>query len=374
MGHGPGDDESRLRQLRAGARGARVVTLPAGGVLSAAVYYAVSGGDLTHRLVAAVGFGLLVHLSGLQKLWANYLRGLGEVRLASLLEGRSGGGVVGVVQAVLMVLAWKLFPETGLTGAIVALVIGYAVPVGYAGHRATRHWRHLPPDGHLWRDLTGSVRRSWRFAINQLSTYLGGNVELWIASAILVDTQASLFSAAQRLALMLAIPLTSVQVVFAPVAARMLVTGETARLQRVLRTGGTFAAVTSGVLLLPMLLIPGPVLGLVFGHRFEAAATVLFLLSIGNTSNVLSGLCGTALTMSHREGVVAGVQATGVALRIVLGAAAAYVFGLNGLAVTATVITVATYTSMWLAARRLLSLWTHPTLRPSLGALRRTSG
>ncbi len=374
LGHGDGDDDARLRALRAGARGARLVTLPAGAVLGAAVFYVVTGGEPVERVVAAVGFGLLVHLSGLQKLWANYLRGLGEVRLASLLEGRSGGGVVSVAQALLMVLGWQAFPDTGVTGAIVALVLGYAVPVAYSGRRATRHWSHLPADGRLWRDLVGSVSRSWRFAVNQLSTYLGGNVELWIAGALLVDTQASLFSAAQRLALLLAIPLTSVQVVFAPVAARMLATGETARLQRVLRTGATFAALTSVVLLLPMLLVPGPVLEIVFSEEFGAAATVLFLLTLGNAANVLSGLCGTALTMSHREGVVAGIMASGVVLRIVGGGAAAYAFGLEGLAAVAAGITVVTATTLWLASKRLLSLWTHPTLRPSLGALRRTSG
>ena len=374
MGHGSGDDEDRLRQLRSGARGARLVTLPLGAVLSAAVVWAVTGGDVLQRAVLAVAFGLLVHLSGLQKLWANYLRGLGDVRFASLLEGRSGGGVVSVVQAVLIVVAWRAFPDTGLTGAVVALVVGYTVPVAWAGRRTTRHWRHLPADAKLWRDLTASVRRSWRFAVNQLSTYLGGNVELWIAGLLLVDSQASLFSAAQRLALLLAIPLTSVQVVFAPAAARMLATGETGRLQRVLRTGATFAALVSAVLLLPMLLLPGPVLGLVLGRGVEAAATVLFLLSLGNAANVLSGLCGTALTMSHREGVVAGVMAAGVVLRIVVGGTAAHLFGLNGLAVTAAAITVVTYGTLWLSSRRLLSLWTHPTLRPSLGVLRRTSG
>ena len=374
LGHGGGDDVTRLRHLRAGARGARLVTLPVGALLGAAVFWAVTGGEPVERLVAAVGFGLLVHLSGLQKLWANYLRGLGEVRLASLLEGRSGGGVVSVFQALLVVAAWQLFPSSGLTGAILALVLGYALPVAYAGRRATRHWRHLPADGQLWRDLTGSVSRSWRFAVNQLSTYLGGNVELWIAGLLLVDSQASLFSAAQRLALLLAIPLTSVQVVFAPVAARLLASRETVRLQRVLRTGATLAAILSAVLLVPMLVFPGPVLGVVFGSGFEPAATVLFVLTLGNAANVLSGLCGTALTMSHREGVVAGVMATGVAFRILAGGAAAYAFGLNGLAVTATVITVATYLTLWLCSRRLLSLWTHPTLRPSLGVLRRTSG
>ena len=43
-----------------------------------------------------------------------------------------------------------------------------------------------------------------------------------MASAILVSSSVSLFGAAARLAMVLMIPMTSLQVVFAPVVARML--------------------------------------------------------------------------------------------------------------------------------------------------------
>jgi O-antigen/teichoic acid export membrane protein len=366
-------DERALRILRAGARGATRVTLPAAGLLCAGLTFALTDGTQGHRLVLSLGFGALVVLSGLQKLWANYLRGFGAVRLASLLEGRSGGGIVSITQAALLAVAWIAFPGSGLAGAVVALAVGFALPVMYSGAQASRHWRHLPADGHLWADLREMVSRNWRFAANQLALYLGGNLELWIAGLLLVDTQASLFSASQRLALLVAIPLTSVQVVFAPVSARLLAAGDNERLQRVLRTGATLAAVSSAVLWGPMLIAPEFVLGVVFGQKFEAGGTALSILTIGVAANVLTGLCQTALTMSRHEGLVAAVTGTGVVCQIVLGTIAALVWGFEGLAVSAATIATTVYTIQWASARRLLGIWTHPTTRPSLALLRRTS-
>ena len=133
------------------------------------------------------------------------------------------------------------------------------------------------------------------------------------------------------------------------------------------------AALTS-LLLVPLLVPPARLLEWTFGEPFRAAALPLVVLTVASIANVASGLCGTALTMSHHEGTVAGVQAGSVLLRIVLGTAAALTFGLVGLAVVASAITVLTYVVLWRQARRLLGLRTEPTLHPRLGLLRGTAG
>lgn len=369
------DDEAILVQLRGGASAALRISVPIASVAGGIVVFIIRDDDeVASRLLMAVGFAFLVALGGMQKLWANYLRGLGDIRWASLLEGRSGGAAVSVLQAAGLGLVWWLAPQSGLAGALAALTLGFAVPVLYAGRRVSRRWRHLPRNHHLLRDLRESWSRSWKFALNQMATYLGGTIEIWLAGLILVAADASLFSAAQRLALLLAIPLTSVQVVVAPVCARLLASGQTRRLERVLRTGATLAAVASSVLWLPMLVFPGASLRLVFGEPFAAGATTLFLLTIGNAANVLSGMCGTALTMSRHEGVVAGVQGGSVLLRVVIGSLAAIQWGLTGLAASAAALTMVVYLVLWWQARVLLGLRTHATLRPSLSVIRRTEG
>ena len=366
-----GDVES-LVILKRGARGATLVSLPIAALGSGLVVYFTANGDLWAKLTMAGGFVLLVVFGGLQKLWSNYLRGLGRVRFASLLEGRSGGALVSCLQAGTLALAWWLVPESELAGAVLALAIGFAIPVLLAGRIARRHWAHVKSPSSIFGDVADMFRRNWRFAVNQLAVYLGASVELWIAGAFLVSHDASYFSAAQRMALLLAIAPTSLQVVFAPVASRMLEAKDHAKLEAVLRTGATLSAAVTSILLIPMLVAPAKILEIAFGDPFRAAATPLLLLTLANVANVLSGLCGTALTMSHEEGAVAAVQAVGVTLRLVVGCAAALMFGLMGLAVSAAVLTACTYGSMWWLARRRLGLRTEPTLRPRLSLLRKT--
>lgn len=369
-----GERTATLVLLRGGARAAGLVTLPIAALVSAAVVYVTVAGDRSVRGWSALGFAVLVMLGGLQKLWANYLRGLSQVRFASLLEGRSGGALVSCLQTVMLALAWLLVPETGVVGAMVALGVGFALPVGVAQWAASRHWRGLASGDSILTEVKTAVRRNWRFAVNQLATYLASTVEIWIAGVLLVAQDASLFSAAQRLALLVVIPLTSLQVVFAPVVSRLTSQGHHDRLEKVLRTGATLAAVGTSVLWVPMLVAPQWMLSTVYGNPFGAAATALILLTIGNTANVLTGLCGVALTMSHKEGLAAAVVSAAVVARVLLGCLAAWQFGLVGLSACACIITVVTYLVQLMQARRHLGLRTELTLRPDLSVLRNTSG
>jgi O-antigen/teichoic acid export membrane protein len=369
-----GDDEGLLL-LRRGVRAVLVLALPLAGFVSGAVAFALADDyDTSTRWLVGIGMALMVVLGGQQKLWANYLRGFGDIKFASLLEGRSGGALVAALQAIglLALLRWR--PDAGIGVALLVVGLGFVLPVLGAARRVTRRWRHVRPRGHVFADFGLVLRRDWRFATNQVAAYLNATVEIWIAGLVLSSLDTSLYSAAQRLALLLAVPLTSIQVVFAPVTARMLASGDTRTLERLLRTGGTIAALVTAVAWVPMLVAPGPLLDFVFGPAFDGAATVLFLLTVGSIANVLSGLCGTALTMSHHEGSVAAVQVVACVTRIAAGFAAAVIWGLDGLGATAAIVTVAMYFAMWRLARVRLGLRTELTLRPRLGLVRRTLG
>ncbi len=370
---GDTDDPERLARLRSDVRVALLLTLPLAAAISGAVVSLMIGDTAATRIVAGAGFAGLVWLGGVQKLWANLLRGLGAIKFASLLEGRSGGGLVACGQAGALLLVWQVLPETGLTGALAAMAVGFAGPVLVAGLMVRRRWAHVPGRTPLRWAARDSVRRNWRFAINQFAVYASMTVELWIAGLVFSEVDASHYAAAQRLALLLAIPMTAIQVVFAPVAARMLDRGRTEDLQAVLRTGATAAGVVTSFVWIPMLVAPGAVLALVLGEDFREAAAPLVVLTLGGLANVVVGLAGTALTMSHREGVVAAVQTGSVVARIGCGFAAAILWGPVGLAASAALIAAATYGLMWWQAWRLLGVRTDITLRPRLSLFKRTS-
>lgn len=365
-----------LRLIKGDARVATHVTIPVTAAGTAlATWWVIPGlDDAWLRAGYALAFGCIVSLSGLQILWGHYLRGLGQIRFASLLEGRSGGALVSLLQAAALFILWQFLPETGLLGAMGALVAGFLIPLALARRRVAQALGATTVVSTL-RELTpDAVSRNWRFAVNQLAVYFATACELWLAGLLLPQADTSYFAAGQRVAMLLLIPLTAVQVVFAPVASRLVMRGDTQQLQDVLRTGASMATVCSAILWVPMLVVPELMLKVVFGPGFGPAATILLILTAGNLANVLSGLCGTALTMSQNEGLVAGIQIFYLMVRVAAAAVAASLFGVTGLAVSAAVVTVLTFATTWLAARTRLGIWTQPTLRPRLGLLRKNMG
>ncbi|MBA2767647.1 MAG: lipopolysaccharide biosynthesis protein [Sporichthyaceae bacterium] len=368
------DDPLVLADLRRSVRAISLLMLPATALATGAATFAlIDAPDPPTRWSVAVGMAVLVYVGGQQKLWANYLRGFGQVRLASLLEGRSGGAIASACQGLLLGLVLLVRPGWGLPGALGALAVGYAIPVVVAWSRVHRIWRHVDARGSIWRDLVTAVRRYWRFASNLLGGYLNSTVEIWLAAFVLTAAQVSQFSAAQRLSVLLSVPLVSLGVVFSPVVSR-LVDHDDGRLEKLLRTGATAAIGITAVAWIPMLVAPGWLLGVVYGEGFAGAAPILVLLTFGSFANVWSGMCGTALTMSRHESVVATVQWVAVVLRIVVGSATAMLFGMAGLGASAASITVIVYLALWVTTRRRMGLWTHPTLRPSLRLMRQTQG
>jgi hypothetical protein len=113
-----GDDEGLLL-LRRGVRAVLVLALPLAGFVSGAVAFALADDyDTSTRWLVGIGMALMVVLGGQQKLWANYLRGFGDIKFASLLEGRSGGALVAALQAIGLLALLQWWPDAGIGVAL----------------------------------------------------------------------------------------------------------------------------------------------------------------------------------------------------------------------------------------------------------------
>jgi O-antigen/teichoic acid export membrane protein len=368
------DDHDGLRGLRRDVRAVGLTTLPLTALLATTgTFLLLADESPATRISVSVGVLVLVLAGAQQRLSANFLRGFGQARTASMLEGRSGGMLVSCSQAALLLLVLLVVPEPGLGWAVGAAAGGFVVPVVWAQSRVRRIWGHVDAKVRPLADVARVIRRDWRFASNQVAGYLNAHVELWIAGLLLTATSTSLFSGASRISLLLLIPLHALQVVFSPAVARMLRDGDTKSTQRLLRTGASAAAAVTALGWVPMLVLPGLTLHLVLGAEFTAAAGILVILTLGFVTQVSVGLCGVALIMGHHEGAVAKAQWVAAIGRMTIGAAAAYWFGAYGLAVSAAVFTALTQLTMWRLVRRRMGISTVATLRPDVRLVRSTA-
>ena len=139
------EDPEAMAVLRNGVRAVCLTSLPLAAVAGGfATWWIYDAADALTRAVMAGTVAFLVVLNGQQQLWANYVRGLGHVRFASLLEGRSGGALVAGLQAGCVLAAWWLVPAAGLLGALVAVAAGYVLPVVGAPRVRGPHRRGRP--------------------------------------------------------------------------------------------------------------------------------------------------------------------------------------------------------------------------------------
>lgn len=367
------EDAQTLTDLHRGVRAVTRVPLPAAALIAGLLVWLIHPGS-SSRTATAVLSAALVYASGYQVLSANFLRGLGHVKVASLLSGRSGGSLVAVLQAACVGLVAWLAPQSGLAGVLLGVVAGYPGPLLFAGWILSRSWPRLQGPHHTTRDLWGVVTRDWRFAFSQAGGYLNSTVELWLGGAVLTAGGTSLFAASQRLGRLLVIPAGSLSTVFSPAIARLSSAGDRAQLQTLIRTAASVATVVTALVWLPMVAAPEHVLRIVFGPGFEDAAPALVLIATGYLLNSISGMSGTALSMSHHEGQFAIITWTVVTTRVASGVVCAHFWGITGLAASSLANSALYYSAGWLVVRRRLSISTHATLRPKLSILARTAG
>ena len=215
------DDAERLAVLRQGLRAVLLVPVPVASVGTAVVVWLWRGGESGDIATAALS-GLLVACASYQKVSANFLRGLGHVRAATLITGRSGGALIAVAQAGCVLVVFLVAPDSGLPGVLAGVTAGYLLPLTWAAWLLRRRWPHFPERRHkTLRDLQVVVKRDWRFSVSQTGAFLNSSVELWLTRALLSGTATSLFAAGQRIGHLLMIPSQSLQIIFSPALARL---------------------------------------------------------------------------------------------------------------------------------------------------------
>jgi O-antigen/teichoic acid export membrane protein len=351
------------------------LAVPGVAAVSALVYVVVAPGPAlsTGHLLLGSELAVLICLNALQKLGANYLRGLGRLAVASFVDGSSGGAMTLVVQGLLLSGSLVTGIDLTLPGVLGIMAAGYLPAMLVVSLLLGGLWPTVGP-----RELFGLLRRTVHryrvFALIQVIAFAGASLEIWLAALTLNANGASLFGAAQRLALMAAVPLTALQSVASPAISRKTLTQAPGLLEDALRTSATLALVGACAFAIPIAIWPSMALGLFFSGDHSGFNIVLIVLVLAQLINVGTGMCAPALTMTNFEGTVAKATTINLVLRVAIGLPAAIVTGAIGLAVTSTALSAGMWVYLLVQAKAKCDLDTLPTLRPSLASLRMVRG
>lgn len=348
----------------AAARAALVGTarLTAAGALVVAGAYLAGGGALVGRAVQSPGLGALslaVALWIAAAAWQAYvtdaLRGFGDLRAASLLAGP----LQAVLLLVFLVAALVLDARPSLAAVVWAAALSAAVAATVGSVLLGRRALRLPvvgaadsaPAGRLLRDAAPLL-------LTGVLLLVFAQADLWVVAALLPEATVAEYGIASRVAALVGMPLLIVNGVLPPLVAELFAQDRRAELEHVLRTAAVVAAVPALAAAALFVVAGGPLLGAVYGGPYEQGAPILAVLALGQLFGVVTGSCGVALAMCHRQRDLLTVTAAASAVTTVALVLLTRRFGAHGAAGAAAAGLVLQNALMLLAVRRAVGVWT----------------
>jgi O-antigen/teichoic acid export membrane protein len=354
----------------------RVLQLAFGTTLAAAMAVAVLLAIWQARKVTttlSIGTLLVVALGVVALGWiqiiAESLRGLHELRFASLFSGGQAGGPLSVLLALGAFLAVATFAPVsastaitlGVFAAIFALILAiFALRLtlaekGLAVETAIKDFpsRLAAPSHRRLLALGGTL-----MAI-QLLSFIAQQFDLWVGEFMLGSEQLGLYGVAKRSMLLAAMPVQMAMLTIIASIPELHAQNRRAELERLLRNTALLAAVPALLALGALVLFPKLILGLIFGGNYDEATGPLLILALGHLTLILSGNPVHVLTMTGRERTAVIVNFLS-ALVLVIGAPlAAYFFGIHGLAAASAAGLAFQSVVLWWLARQQVGVWTH---------------
>ena len=364
-------ESDRQPVLRAVLRS--IFGLGAAGAITLALVLLLAMPLLANRLfnspgLASVG-GLLagwIVVAVLEQLIAESFRGFHDIRNASLFSGSRMGLSASIILAGGLAILWVMQGETSLLTVVWLAFLAGASSTLLGFLLLARKVSTLPQGGGSPPSRLTLMRVARPLLMYRVSLYLLVQSDIWILSAMQPQSDVAIYGTALRLVHLVVLPLAVVNAVVPPFIVQLYAAGQTARLERLLRTATTLIGVPSALGLAVLMAFGGQVMGWLFGDFFRDGATIIVILCLGKLVNAWSGSCGLVLSLTGHESTFMRITVSTSIATVAFGIWATSQYGGVGLA-TAISAGIAVQNGLKLIyARRLTGIWTHASFSPAL--------
>ena len=370
-------DQSRIRRTITLATGVlAVASLITGGILALVLW---GGGESFFHLRGAgwaVPLAVILMLCmAWQQFSAESLRGLHELRWASLLSGGTFGGPVPVLLFLMLLslVAVQTRPDIATTLFCQILGSGTSLVVTFLCLRATvravtvgRESMAIASSATGMLTLADLLRVCLPMAAFQFLVIVMQTADIWMVAYFMPLEGVALYGAARRYLVLLNVPTQlAVNTVISSVP-DLYVRGRMDELQTLLRRTATLTAVATIAISSLCILAGGWLMGSLSGSFYQQAGTALAILSAGQIVVSLVGSGGMTLAMTGRQTAAMWICVGSVLFLCIAGPLAALQWGIIGIAAAAAAATALQAVGEWLVCRRLVGIWTHADLRPQV--------
>ncbi len=264
--------------------------------------------DMATKPMLLMAIGVLVLTW--QQLSAQLLRGLNDLRSASIYSGGQTGGPLSnlIFLIPLMLAAIWLIPlkEVQVIGLLVGSI---CVTLPFALWKLFRTGRSLLGDRECEQSymLSSEEKRELAGVAGsmlgiQMLAFVTVQSDIWIGGAMLESQGFGFYGAVKRSQLVAHMPIQMALMTVQASIPRMYVQGRLEELEKNFRTAMTWAAIPSILSLIIFAIFPVQVLSAIFGESYGGAANIVLPLSVGLAALIFFGCPADvlAITGNHR--------------------------------------------------------------------------
>lgn len=330
------------------------------------VYFLIAGQSPRPWIILFTSLGVAV--LAIQQVTAEMLRGYADLRGASLFSGGQTGGplsnlVLLTGLGIAMLTVGELSPLSAVTLTVASICVTAPVAIWMIvriSHRSANHTGEPASHCHL---SQAEHRQLLSVAIilmlNQLLAFASQQLDIWMGGALLPTAELGLYSAAKRSLLLAAMPIQMAMMTILPSIPRLHSKGQAKRLQQLVRSTASIAAVPSIAALVALAMFPGPILRIIFGGEYSGAAPTVIVLCAGYLVLALLGNATAVLTMTDHYRAVLMVNLLAAVVLLAVGSLGAYWYGTVGLAVGSSASMAFQNGVLWWLTRKCIGVWTH---------------
>lgn len=312
---------------------------------------------------------VLILLMAWQQFAAESLRGLHELRWASLLSGGTFGGPLPVLLflGLLALLAARSQPTISATLACQIVGSGVSLVVSILCLRATVRFvcqsGSASPESLLRPQLSTTLESLLHVAVPMAVFHFFIMVlqtaDVWMAAFHFPQEEVAIYGVARRYMVLLCIPTQlAINTVISSIP-DLYTRGQVTVLQTLLRRTATLTAIATILASILCVLAGGWFMGMLSGSYYQRAATSLAILSLGQIVVSLAGSGGMTLAMTGRQRAAMWICCSSAAVLCLVGPFAARYWGIEGIAASAAGALAWQATLEWIVCRRLTGIWTH---------------
>ncbi|WP_448110022.1 flippase [Luteibacter jiangsuensis] len=185
---------------------------------------------------------------------------------------------------------------------------------------------------------------------------LNTRVDILVLSTLSTSLETGVYSVATRIADVLLLPVTVVNLVISPAVARLHQAADRSKLQVLLTRSSRFALALTALPAAVLLLFADPIIEACFGDRYLGASTPLRILALAQILNASAGAVGMLLSMTGYEHSALRVGILSAILNLGLNVVLVPLFGGTGAAVGTAISLIAWRAGFYWVVRRRLGM------------------